>query len=53
MLWLDANREWRELVVQSLKVQMIAASGMGENDPDDLNKLISVPVFKNIEETTP
>lgn len=53
MLWLDANSGWRELVLQTLKMQMIARGGMGEDEPDDLNNLISSPVFQAYEKDYP
>jgi hypothetical protein len=46
MLWLDANQDWQELVVQTLKVQMISASDRGDIYPDDLDNLIKAPVFE-------
>lgn len=45
MAWLDANLDWRELVLQTMKIEYIAKNEGGASDKD-LSKLIMSPVFQ-------
>lgn len=49
--WLDGHQSFVELVIQSLKVQMIATKGLGESV--DSNNLLSSPIFLKYHESYP
>ncbi len=44
MTWLDTNPDYCELIVESLKIQMLAKDGLGESG-DHFNTLLQTPVF--------
>ena len=45
MAWLNANPDWRELVLQTMKVEFIAKNEENTSD-QDFNRLIASPVFQ-------
>jgi hypothetical protein len=49
--WLDGHQSFVELVIQSLKVQMIATKGLRESV--DSNDLLSSPIFLKYQEYCP
>ena len=53
MLWLDAKPAWRELVLQTLKVDVITERRVGRDAPANINGLVESPVFQKYQNDYP